>query len=243
MNATKTSDPLAESSATPCVFRLRRVTLNGKASHGLPVHEVQLTAAAGSLTLIQHERSHRTREFASLLQGLVRPTSGEVLFDEQTWTDSDYSRHFQMRSRIGRVFDGPAWIQNANMMENVTLASRHHGSDSKEARSRMRDWIQRFDIADVSRERPAFVEPALLQIYQWIRALIHRPALLILERPMQLVSTRMLPKLIDATNDLRRDGGCVLWMTNTPIDTLNADVRIQVQGRQWIYIDGGQCDE
>ncbi|TWT95700.1 ATP-binding cassette domain-containing protein [Neorhodopirellula pilleata] len=239
MNLTQTSN----SQQSQCVLRLQRVTLRGKASHGLPVHEVQLTAEAGRLIFIQHERSHRTREFASMIQGLVPPTSGQVLFNEQTWADVDYSRHFQMRSRIGRVFDGPAWIQNANMMENVTLASRHHGASSGETRSRMRDWIKRFDIADVSRERPAFVEPALLQIYQWIRALIHRPTLLILERPMQLVSTRMLPKLIEAIDEIRREGGCVLWMTNTPIETLDPDVLIQVQGRQWSYVNGDPCDE
>lgn len=239
MIANETSHHLA----TRSVIRLHRVTLRGKASHGLPVHEVQLTADEGSLIFIQHERSHRTREFSSMIQGLVPPTSGEVCFYEQTWMDADYARHFHMRSRIGRVFDGPAWIQNANMMENVTLASRHHGAGSKETRSRMRDWIKRFDIADVSRERPAFVEPALLQIYQWIRALIHRPALLILERPMQLVSTRMLPKLVDAINELRHEGGCVLWMTNTPIETLEPDVLIHVQGRQWTHVSGGQCDE
>lgn len=228
------------------VLRLDRVTFRGKSSHGLPFRDIRLTAREGELVVIQHERSQRTREVASLLQGLVPPLSGKIYFREQDWLGNDHSRHFVMRSQIGRVFDGPAWIQNANMMENVTLASRHHGTKSKEIRMQMRKWIERLDIKDVSRERPAFVEPALLQVYQWIRAMIHQPALLILERPMQLVSSRMLPKLIDAIDELRGRGGCVLWMTNSPIaseNAVNANVIIEVQSRRWTYLAGGVSNE
>lgn len=239
---------LAEKSPPPprSVLKLDRVTFRGKSSHGLPFREVRLTAREGELIVIQHERAQRTREVASLLQGLVPPLSGAIYFRDQDWLGNDHSRHFRMRSQIGRVFDGPAWIQNANMMENVTLASRHHGIPSKQIRARMREWIDRLDIKDVSRERPAFVEPALLQVYQWIRAMIHQPALLILERPMQLVSSKMLPKLVHAIDDLRSRGGCVLWMTNNPIADeaqTHPDVVIQIQRRRWTYLLGGSDDE
>lgn len=181
-----------------------------------------------------------------MLQGLSPPVSGKVLFQDQTWDGIDYDRHFKMRSRIGRVFDGPGWIENANMMENVTLASRHHGTKGKIVRKQLREWIERLGIVDVSSERPAYVEPAQLQVYQWIRALIHRPKLLILERPMQLVSSKMLPKLVTAVNELRAIGSGVLWMTNSDIaneDLVIPDLMIQIQRGQWRQLTGEDRDE
>ncbi|CAN0475334.1 unnamed protein product, partial [Hapterophycus canaliculatus] len=225
---------------------LDQVTFLGKQSHGLPFHEVDLVVRESELVVIQHERSQRTREVASMLQGLSPPDGGKVLFQNQTWDGIDYTRHFEMRSRIGRVFEGQGWIENANMMENVTLASRHHGAKRKIVRKQLREWIDRLEIVDVSRERPAFVEPALLQIYQWIRALIHRPKLLILERPMQFVSSKMLPKLVTAVNELRAIGSGVLWMTNSGIaneDLVTPDLMIQIQRGQWRQLTGEDRDE
>jgi phospholipid/cholesterol/gamma-HCH transport system ATP-binding protein len=75
-------------------------------------------------------------------------------------------------------------------------------------------WTKRLGLDGLSTKRPAFLEPSLLQLHQWVRAFIGKPSLVILERPMHSVSNSELPKLIAATNDLRRRGSSVIWLTS-----------------------------
>ena len=215
-------DPPTPESVTPAskqvVLELCNVTFRGNPINALHLSGVDLVLHQGEMILLQLDRGQRSREVASMLQGLHHPLSGEVRFQNCDWRGSHYDRHFQMRSRIGRVFDGPAWIQNLNLRDNVTSARSHHGDSWESIQTQYLAWIRHFQVTDASGERPSFVEPAVLQVYQWIRALLGRPSLLILERPMQSVAPTAIESLVDAVNELRRDGTAVLWLTSNPAD-------------------------
>jgi ABC-type ATPase involved in cell division len=170
-----------------------------------------------------------------MLQGLQQPTEGEVLFRNEDWLGEDLDRHFRMRSRIGRVFEDRAWIQNFNVLDNVTLASRHHRIADANINQQVKAWADRFDVAAISHHRPSFVDPTSLQIYQWIRALICKPALLILERPMNLVPTAKLSKLVDAINEIRKQGAAVIWFTS---DVKDVDDGLRAPRIDYVLSDG-----
>ncbi len=207
------------------VLELRNVTFHGNPINALHLIGVDLVLRQGEVILLQLDRAQRSREVASLLQGLHDPVSGEVRFQNHDWRGNHYDRHFQMRGRIGRVFDGQAWIQNLNLRDNVTSARSHHGDSRESIQTQYFGWIRHFQVIDVSGERPAFVDPAVLQVYQWIRALMGRPSLLILERPMQSVPRSAIESLVDAIDELRRDGTAVLWLTSNPADNHERMIR------------------
>jgi len=202
----------------PVVLELRNVTFSSGVTNSVRLRNASLVVREGDLVMLRMNRSQNCRDVASMFQGLRRPTEGDVLFQNQDCRGQDFDRHFRMRSRIGRVFEDHAWIQNFNVLENVTLASRHHHIADASINQRVRSWAERFNVPTVSHSRPHFVDASVLQAYQWIRALIGEPALLILERPMKSVLTDQLSKLIGAINDVRKNGTAVIWFTSNPSD-------------------------
>ena len=193
------------------VLELRDFTFHGNSENAVRFNDINLIVREGELVFIQVDPTYKSREFVSVIQGLKPATRGEVLFQGSDWQGNDHDRHFRMRSRIGRVFEGHAWVANLNVAENVTLPGLHHGiSIDKDAKQ----WAKRFGLKQVSNKRPAFVEPSQLQIHQWIRAFLCNPSLLILEQPMQYVPSTMFPILAEAIDEIRQSGCAVLWITN-----------------------------
>lgn len=194
------------------VLELRRVSQASDFESSLGLDELSLTVRSGELLTIEVEPSTRTRSFASLLQGICEPDSGGVIFLQHDWRGYDYQRHFFHRSLIGRVFEGKAWIENLNLDENVTLASRHHGKSKIEITESVQYWLDKLGLEKLTSRRPAFVAPAILQLHQWIRAFISCAKLLILERPLQFLGERWVNKLLDAIQDFLKMGSAVLWL-------------------------------
>lgn len=208
-----------ETNETPtAIVDVRGVTFKGKTDPHAMLVDVSFRLAPGEMLMWHLDRSQTTRDIASLILGLQLPTRGEVLIESKNWLGTDFDRHFAMRSRIGRVFGDQAWIANLNLIENVRLSAEHHGRSQAIIEEDVRRWCDHFSVPPVSRERPAFVDAARLQIYQWVRALVTRPRLLLLERPMQSVTSSWLPKLLAATNEVRTHGAAVLWFTASAAD-------------------------
>lgn len=197
---------------TSPVLEFRRLSQSSDFESSLGLDELDLTLGAGELLTIEVEPSTRTRSFASMLQGIVQPDSGKVLFLEHDWCGNDYQTHFFHRSLIGRVFEGKAWIENLNLDENVTLASRHHGKSKREIETLVKFWLNHLGMDHLTNRRPAFVAPAVLQLHQWVRAFISCPKLLILERPLEFLGETWLCKLIDAIKEFLKTGTSVLWL-------------------------------
>lgn len=207
----------------PAVLALQGVSFRGRSENGAWLRHAELQLRAGDLAVVHVDPAVATRELVSMLQGLTLPSEGQVLFRGQDWLGNDHQRHFQMRSQIGRVFEGQAWIENLNVDENVTLARRHHGMASAELQADVQSWVARLGIEGLSRRRPAFVEPSVLQVHQWIRAFVGSPSMVVLEHPLQFLSHSWRTKLLHAIDQLRATGTAVLWFTSLSFSNRDLD--------------------
>jgi phospholipid/cholesterol/gamma-HCH transport system ATP-binding protein len=175
--------------------------------------------AAGELVEVRLRRHQQPRDLVSALLGIRELDAGAVRFQGQGWTGNDYKRHFLMRSRIGRVFSGSAWISNMTVSDNLLLPMLHHGRSEDDARGRIEEWTIRLAgrqarvVQRAMRRRPSAVEPSMLQACQLIRAVCNAPAMLILERPFQYLNDAVGEAFVSAVDQLRRRGVAVLLFT------------------------------
>jgi phospholipid/cholesterol/gamma-HCH transport system ATP-binding protein len=201
--------------SAPALLDFRGVTVGESYLLYAGLQDVNLTLCAGELAVVLVDDAHAFVPLAPLAQGMILPEQGEVLFEGQRWTDRQFARHAAMRGRIGRVFAQWGWVSNLNVLENVTLARRHHTADAEPQIVAEADALaRRFGLEAVPRQRPAFVRPEMLRISEWVRALLIRPRLLLLDRPLRDVSAEWLPELIGAVNEHRDAGGAALWITS-----------------------------
>lgn len=223
LNTSLNDEATAEKKPRRRVLELRDVTIGHQPENSLCLQHASMIVHRGDLVMIRTKASQSTRRFASMLQGLVRPREGSVLFNGRDWATQHSQTQFAMRSRIGRVFDQQGWLANLNVRENLLLAKQHFDADLDAIEKELVFWADWFQLGNISRMRPARVDASCLQIHQWIRAYLGKPALLILERPMRSVSSQMFKLFLASVRQMQQRGAAVIWIAGSTLgDNLNS---------------------
>jgi len=103
-----------------------------------------------------------------LLAGLARPTRGDLLVDAD-------------RSRIGYLAHEPLVYRELTAVENLELYGRLYRIPERRERAGM--LLERFTLWDARNERVSTYSRGMTQRLALCRALLHDPALLVLDEP------------------------------------------------------------
>ncbi|WP_182871111.1 ATP-binding cassette domain-containing protein [Rhodopirellula sp. JC639] len=240
-DAITTEKPAPQWEFAAPILEFHTVNFKGAGETSIQMKRFTGTIRSGELVEVELERHHNPRNLVSMMLGLNPPDAGEVLYDRQDWMGTDYARHFQMRSEIGRVFAGSAWIQSLTLRDNLQLPMRHHGITETDAEQKVAHWIrrlaghQRAKVKWALKKRPTVVEPSVLQLCQLIRAVANGPRLLILERPLRFMLESLYKNFVSVIDDLRDAGTAVLFFAGDR-DEYQLQFRKPVQ--HWRIVDG-----
>ncbi|HPJ71961.1 MAG TPA: hypothetical protein PK636_04705, partial [bacterium] len=154
---------------------------------------------------------------ADLAQGLVLASAGEVRFRGRDWAEADPSESSRRRGETGRVFAASSWISNLNIDENITLAARHHtGEPPAAVAAAAAELSSRFDLPPPPPVRPAAEAAERLRRYEWVRAFLGRPRLILLENPFSGVYSEHRGMFHSAVAGMLGDGAAAVWITDEP---------------------------
>lgn len=160
-------------------------------------------------------REENLPPLCDLASGIQAVTRGSVRFMGDDWSDTGAFRQGAMRGRIGRVFQGSAWVSNLSMAENVLLPQRHHTGRSDQALLDEAGGLARtFDLPELPAARPEALRPHDLIRWQWVRAFLGNPRLLLFDEPGAMAWEEHLPALRQRTLRQADEGGAVLWVTH-----------------------------
>jgi putative ABC transport system ATP-binding protein len=176
----------------------------------LGVHEgefvaIQGTSGSGKSTLL------------NMLGGLDRPTSGEVLFENDSLTP--FSKREMARYRrhaVGMIFQNFNLISTMTAAENINLALAFGGiSKPTERRKRAQELLERVGLADRATHRPTELSGGEQQRVAIARALANRPRVLLADEPTgNLDSTRAEELLTLLREMVTSDALTVLMVTH-----------------------------
>lgn len=200
---------------TPSILEFDHVSADARSIHMGAVRDLRLTLGPGDIALVVLEEGHEHTSLAPLAQGLVEPAAGCVRFLGECWSAMGATRQSQMRGRTRRVFEHYGWITNLDVIENVCLAEYHHTSRPlHEIVEEARGLARRFGLETIPETRPTRVNGRILRKLEWVRALLGRPDLVILERPLFGAPREDAPRLVDAVCEAARRGAAVLWLSD-----------------------------
>ncbi len=107
--------------------------------------------------------------------GLLRPRAGRIASGDEVWFDDGRGISLPPeRRRVGLVFQDYALFPHLSVRENVEYAGRHRADD----------YLDRFGIAHLARERPGGLSGGERQRVALARALARDPAVLLLDEPL-----------------------------------------------------------
>lgn len=175
---------------------------------------IDLKVRRSDLVLVLLERHNTESPLCDLAQGLLTPADGDVRFMGERWTDMPPRRQSDMRGRIGRVFDQGGWISNLSMYDNILLGRMYHSNlHENEILLQAKMIAHEVGLEDIPMLRPDILRAGDLKKYEWIRAFLGEPSLVLLQNPESNVRDSDVERLVNMVNKERERGCSVVWTT------------------------------
>ena len=181
---------------------------------GQPVtalHDLSLTIKDGELCCLMGSNGAGKTTLLKILTGLVLPTSGTVRLDGHA------VRHHSppaVRSQIGFASsDRPGFYDRLTGWQNLEFFAALYGLSRDRARHRMQELLQLLEV-DAPDQRYQEYSSGMKQRLLLARALLHDPAILLLDEPtrsLDPVQTAKLHELIEGR--LHQDMGKTILLS------------------------------
>jgi putative ABC transport system ATP-binding protein len=184
----------------------------------------QVADATGTLTIL-HDINFELREresvaivgasgsgkstLLSIIAGLDRPTSGEVVLAGTALFDLDEDARAAVRSRkVGFVFQSFQLLGNLNALENVMLPLELLGQ--RDARASAVEMLGRVGLSSRLGHYPKVLSGGEQQRVALARAFVVRPAVLLADEPTGSLDFATGAKVMELMFDMNREAGTTL---------------------------------
>jgi putative ABC transport system ATP-binding protein len=201
--------PLLETREVSKIYQMGTTTVAA-------LDRVSMKVLEGEFVAIQGTSGSGKSTLLNMLGGLDHPTSGEVLFDQNSlgpFTKREMARY--RRHSVGMIFQNFNLIPTMTAAENVRLALAFGGLRGRQREERTLELLGRVGLADRLEHRPSELSGGEQQRVAIARALANRPRVLLADEPTgNLDSTRAQELLTLLREMVGRDSLTVIMVTH-----------------------------
>ena len=142
-----------------------------------------------------------------MILNVIAPDGGEILYNGKPFTPAT-------RNGIGFLPEERGLYRKSTVMNTILYLAELRGIPRTEARRRAQYWMNRFDIFSYTDRKVEELSKGNQQKVQFITAIIHEPALIILDEPFSGLDPVNQILLKDIFMDLRKAGKAIVFSTH-----------------------------
>ena len=149
-----------------------------------------------------------------LLAADVRPTAGRVSVGGRDISRLKRSLVPTLRRQLGLVEQDPSWMNDLSVGDNVMLAALLSGLDRREALERAARALERVGLSRRGDQRPRQLSGGEQQRAALARAIVRRPAILLVDEPTAHLDAMSAAGLVQLLSRFVAGGVAILMATH-----------------------------
>ena len=195
------------------------------------LHDINLRITAGEAVAFVGRSGAGKTTTLRLVNGLARPTAGEVLIDNVSLANADL---IALRRRTGYIIQGSGLFPHRTVYENVSTIPRLLEWDEQKIRAAAEEMMAKLDlpIERFGDRYPRSLSGGEQQRVGIARAMIAKPSILLCDEPFGALDPIVRRDLQDTFRALR-SGVTILFVTHDLPEALRVAERI-------VLFDGGR---
>lgn len=195
------------------------------------VNNVNIQIMSGSMNVIVGASGSGKSTLLSLLGGLDRPMSGDILLEGQSYRELNEDKLALLRRhKLGYVFQFFNLIPHLTALENVMLPLQFVNMPSKAAKERGLQLLERVGLSKRSKHLPLQLSGGEQQRVAIARALANNPAIILADEPTGNLDTKTRDGIVALFQELnQQEGQTFVMVTHDPSLAKFADQVITMQ--------------
>ena len=204
------------------------------------LHDIDLTIEDGELlALIGHTGSGKST-LAQHLNGLLKPTAGEVLLDGQDINGKDSDKR-RLRFQVGLVFQYPEYqLFEETVRKDIGFGPKNMGLSEEEIDRRVHMAMDLVGLPydEIAEKSPFELSGGQMRRVALAGVLAMQPRILLLDEPTAGLDPRARDFLLKDIQRLHRDGTTVVMISHSMDDVAALATRIAVLQKGRLALTG-----
>ena len=187
------------------------------------VKALSLEIERGSFTVILGHNGSGKSTLAKMLNGLNKPTSGDIFVDGINTKDED--REIEVKRKVGMVFQNPDNQIIASIVEeDVAFGPENLGVPPKEIKERVNDALKAVGMLEFKESTPLRLSGGQKQRIAIAGIIAMQPECLVLDEPTAMLDPKGRAEIIETLIRLNKEKGItVVLITHYMEEAQNAD--------------------
>ncbi len=216
---------------------LTKQFFNNAQSVGKPftaVDNLSLSVKAGEVLALLGPNGAGKTTTVRMLSAVLAPTAGQARVAGYDVVKSAP----QVRRVVGMLTEAPGLYLRMQAIEYLDFFGQLYGLSPQVRRARALQLMERFGMADALEQRLSEYSKGMRQKLALIRAMLHDPAVLLLDEPTSAMDPHSARQVRDAIAELRRDQRAIVLCTHNLPEAEQLADRIAIIRRGQIIHEG-----
>ncbi len=192
----------------------------GSAFQATAVHDVSLTIDDGEFVCIVGHTGSGKSTLVQHLNGLLKPTGGQILVDGEDLNDEHADRR-RIRQKVGLVFQYPEYqLFEETIAKDIAFGPKNQGLSEDEIDQRVRRAMAHvhLDYDKYADRSPFDLSGGQMRRVAIAGVLAMEPRVLILDEPAAGLDPRGRDRILGMLGELHREGGVTIVMVSHSMD-------------------------
>lgn len=178
---------------------------------------VDVNIHQGTFTVLMGPSGSGKSTLLYLLGGLDRPSSGQILVNDQNLNTMDENSLAVYRRRmLGFVFQQFNLVSSMTALENVAFPMRFAGIPGRTRLKQAQSLLKQVGLEQFVRHRPTEMSGGQQQRVAIARALVNNPPIILADEPTGNLDTATGTAVMQLLSELHKSGRTIIVVTHDP---------------------------